>query len=66
MFVVYISHLQHHIGDQKVLDFQTFYILNFWIKGAQFLLQISPGMSEITATKRMQQDNYELRPAQVT
>lgn len=43
-----MPHLRHHIRDHKDLDFQTLYILNFLIKGAQFLFQISLGMSTTT------------------
>jgi hypothetical protein len=46
VFLSGIFHLYHHVGAQKVSDFENFWLLDFHIRGAQPVsILICPGNS---------------------
>lgn len=53
------------LGDQKVLEFQTYYILNFWIKGASFFFLTANLTGHVWNHSNQKADKYEVKPAQV-
>lgn len=58
-----IFHLWPHAGAQEVLDFETFWILEFWISDAQPALQsvflLTVGVAAVPQTAAVGEGSFE-------